>query len=280
MTDIGMIKYDTFITMQRSKIAITLKEDILKRLDRAIDGETIRNRSHAIEYFLNQALGAKVEKAFIIAGHRDFSCATSFEGKSVVERQIELLRAHGIKEVILLLHEGEKEVQKILGDGTKYGLRIAYQWQGEEKIGTAHALSLAKKFVAGDLFLVLYCHIVADLDLVDFVAYHTQAGVAATVALTSIEDPSLYGAVEMKGEKIVAFAEKPKEKEGVSRVISAGIFCFNPEIFEYIARQKTASLERDVFPKLAKEGKLAGYMFEGEWCNVRNQICFPGKKRK
>lgn len=266
--------------MHRSKIAITVKDDILKRLDRAVDGETIRNRSHAIEYFLNQALGAKVEKALIIAGHKDFSCTTPFEGKSVIERQIELLRAHGIKEVVLLLYKGEKEVQNILGDGAKYALRITYEWQSGEKIGTAYALSLAKKFVADDLFLVLYSHIVAELDLVDLAAYHTQVDVAATVALTSIEDPSLYGAVEMKGEKIVAFAEKPKEKEGVSRVISAGIFCFNPEIFEYIARQKTASLERDVFPKLAKEGKLAGYMFEGEWCNVRNQICFPGKKRK
>ncbi|MEK7542320.1 MAG: nucleotidyltransferase family protein [Patescibacteria group bacterium] len=275
-----MIKYDTFITMKRSKIAITVREDILKRLDRAINGETIRNRSHAIEYFLNQALGAKVEKALIIAGHKDFSCTTPFEGKSVVEHQMELLKTHGVKNIFLLLHKGEKEVQKVLGDGTKYGLRIMYGWQGEEKIGTARALSLVKEFVAEDLFLVLYCHIVADLDLVDLVAYHTQADVVATVALTSIEDPSLYGAVEMKGEKIVAFAEKPKEKEGVSRVISAGIFCFSPEIFSIVPNKKDASLERDVFPKLAKEGKLAGYMFEGAWCNVRNQICLPGKKRK
>jgi len=276
-----MIKYDSFrIPMQRSKIAITLKEDILKRLDRAIDGETIRNRSHAIEYFLNQALLAKVEKAFIIAGHKDFSCATLFEGKPVVERQIELLRAHGVKDIALFLYKGEKAVQKILGDGTKYGLRVTYLWQTEEKIGTAHAVSRARKFVGDDLFLAMYSHIVADLDLVDLVAYHAEADATATVALTSIEDPSLYGAVEMKGEKIVAFAEKPKEKEGVSRVISAGIFCFSPEIFDYIPKEKAASLEKDVFPKLAKEGKLAGYMFEGKWCNVRNLICLPGKKRK
>src|SRR3990167_3741074 len=108
--------------MTRSKIAITIKKDILKRLDRAIDGKTIRNRSHAIEYFLNQALGANVQKALIIAGHKDFVCTTSFEGKPVIELGLELLRAHGIKEVVLLLHKGEpasrqggKEVQKTLG---------------------------------------------------------------------------------------------------------------------------------------------------------------------
>lgn len=266
--------------MSRSKIAITIKDSILKRLDRAIDGRTIRNRSHAIEYFLNQALGAKVERALIVAGHKDFSCTTPFEGKSVVERHIELLAAHGIKEIILLLHQSEKEVQKILGNGEKYGLRIIYQWQGGEKIGTGHTVALAKKFLEGGIFFVWYSHVVAELDLGDFAAYHTEADATATVALTSIEDPSLYGAVQMKGEKIVAFAEKPKETQGVSRVISAGIFCLSPEIFEYIPKQKTASLERDVFPKLTKEGKLAGYMFEGKWCNVRNLICLPGKKSK
>lgn len=266
--------------MSRSKIAITVKDDILKRLDRAIDGKTIRNRSHAIEYFLNQALGTKARKVLIIAGHKDFSCATLFEGKPVIEHHLQLFKAHELKDVLLLVHSGEKKVQKILGDGSKYGLRISYQWQGPEKIGTAYAVSLARKFVGEDVFLVQYCHVVADLDLGDFAAYHAEADAIATVALTSIEDPSLYGAVKMRGEKIVSFTEKPREIEGASRVISAGIFCLSPEIFNMLPKQKDASLERDVFPKLAKEGKLAGYLFEGAWCNVRNQICFPGKRKK
>src|SRR3989344_6230528 len=95
--------------MNRSKIAITIKDDLLKRLDRAIDGKTIRNRSHAIEYFLNQALFSKVETALLIAGHKDFSCSTLFEGKSVLEHQLELLQAKGVKNVVLLLYQGERE---------------------------------------------------------------------------------------------------------------------------------------------------------------------------
>src|SRR3989344_179126 len=273
-----MILLRLYSMKNRSKIAITIKDDLLGRLDRAVDGKTIRNRSHAIEYFLNQALGAKVQKALLVAGHKDFSSTTLFEGKPVIEHGVELLQKHGVKEVVLLLHKGETEAQKILGDGAKYGTKITYLWQGEESIGTAHTVSLAKKFVGEDFFFVLYCHVVADLDLMDLASYHADAGVTATLALTSIEDPSPYGAVQMRGEKIVGFTEKPKEKEGVSRVISAGIFCLSPEIFEYIPKQKTASLERDVFPGLAKEGKLAGYMFEGKWCNVRNRIYRSGKK--
>ncbi|HCM36569.1 MAG: hypothetical protein A3J30_01590 [Candidatus Wildermuthbacteria bacterium RIFCSPLOWO2_02_FULL_47_9c] len=266
--------------MTRSKIAITIKDDLLKRLDRAIDGKTIRNRSHAIEYFLDQELFSKAETALLIAGHKDFSCSTLFERKSVLEHHLELLQAHGVKNAILLLHESEQEAQRIAGDGSEYGLRITYLRQGKEQTGTAHALVQAKKFIGEDLFFVFYCHVVAEIDLADFVLYHRETDGIATVALTSIEDPSLYGAVKMRGGEIVSFTEKPKETEGASRVISAGIFCMGPEIFEYIPKEKAASLERDVFPKLAQEGKLGGYMFEGKWCNVRNQICFPSKRKK
>ncbi|KKU93528.1 MAG: Mannose-1-phosphate guanylyltransferase and mannose-6-phosphate isomerase-related protein [Candidatus Yanofskybacteria bacterium GW2011_GWC1_48_11] len=246
--------------MTRSKIAITIKDDLLKRLDRAIDGKTIRNRSHAIEYFLDQELFSKAETALLIAGHKDFSCSTLFERKSVLEHHLELLQAHGVKNAILLLHESEQEAQRIAGDGSEYGLRITYLRQGKEQTGTAHALVQAKKFIGEDLFFVFYCHVVAEIDLADFVLYHRETDGIATVALS--------------------FTEKPKETEGASRVISAGIFCMGPEIFEYIPKEKAASLERDVFPKLAQEGKLGGYMFEGKWCNVRNQICFPSKRKK
>ena len=266
--------------MNRSKIAITIKDDLLKRLDRAIDGKTIRNRSHAIEYFLNQALFSKVETALLIAGHKDFSCSTLFEGKSVLEHQLELLQAKGVKNVVLLLYQGEREAQRIAGDGSKYGLRITYLWQDKEQAGTASVLLQAKKIIGEDLFFVFYCHVVADIDLADFISYHRETDSVATVALTSIGDPSPYGAVKMRGGEIVSFTEKPKEIEGASRVISAGIFCMSPEIFDYIPGEKTASLERDVFPKLAQEEKLGGYMFEGKWCNVRNQICFPSKREK
>lgn len=264
--------------MKRSKIAITIKDDILKRLDRAVDGETIRNRSHAIEYFLNQALSAKIETALIIAGKKEFSCATLFEGKPVIEHELEFLKSGGVRQVIVLLPKKEKEVQKMIGDGSKYGLLVDYIWQDDDKIGTAHAVSLVRQYTKDDTILVMYCDVVAHLDLVDFAAYHNETGALATVAVTSIEDPSLYGSVQMRGEKIVGFTEKPQEKSEVSRVISSGIFCLSPEIFEYIPDKKLASLEKDVFPKLVKEGKLAGYMFEGKWCNVRNQICYPATK--
>ena len=64
-----MIKYDVFMAGQtKEKIAITIDEKLLSRVDKMIDGETIRNRSHAIEYLVTQSLRPKVKKALICAG--------------------------------------------------------------------------------------------------------------------------------------------------------------------------------------------------------------------
>lgn len=272
----------------KEKIAITIDQNLLRRVDRMIDGEKIRNRSHAIESLVNQALRPKAKKALICAGEnvavkpqRDGFPATllPFEGKSVIEHQIERLRSAGIKEIAVLVKRGAGKIQELLGDGEKYGVQIAYLEQDQKEIGSGYALFLAKKFLAKeDVFVVLYGDVFAQIDLADFVEYHVDSDSIATVALTSIEDTSLYGVVGLRGEKIVSFTEKPKEKESVSRVINAGIFCFEQPIFSYVSANPKDVLETNAFPRLAKEGKLGGYVFEGKWCNVRNQVCYGSGK--
>ena len=93
----------------------------------------------------------------------------------------------------------------------------------------------------------------------------------ATIALTSVKDSADYGVAKLRGEKITQFLEKPREKEELSRVISAGMFCFSEKIFETLPRSPRAALERDVFPKLAEENKLNGYLFEGKWFDIGTQ---------
>jgi len=270
----------------KEKIAITIDEKLLSRVDKMIDGETIRNRSHAIEYLVTQSLRPKVKKALICAGETIMqkgvfipAALLPFEEKRVIVHQIELLKSVGIKQVAVLAPD-ETTIQDVLGDGSAYGVSVEYIKQDAKAIGSGHAVLLAKKFFRNeDIFLVLYGDVFAQIDVTDFVEYHIDSDSVATVALTSIEDPSLYGVVSLKGEKIVAFKEKPTNKEGVSRVINAGVFCLEQEIFSYLGKDIADTLETNAFPKLAKEGKLGGYVFEGKWCNVRNQLCYSSQKK-
>ena len=87
--------------------------------------------------------------------------------------------------------------------------------------------------------------------------------VKGTLALWEVEDPTRFGIVGLDNErKVTQFKEKPKPEEVFSNLINAGSYLLEEEVFDIMPRGKH-SLERDVFPVLAKEGSLAGFPFEG-----------------
>jgi len=264
--------------MERDKITITLHCDIIKRIDETVDGEKIRNRSHAIEYLLRQSLKPKISKAYILAGGQGVKMKPFTEelpkpllpihGKPLLEYQIELLRSNEIREIYILIgHLGEK-IQYYFGDGTRFGININYLSQPKAEIGTGHALYLARYIFTDAPFLTLYGDMLININLKDFIEHHLEGNTLATIALTSTKYPSPYGVAGLSGSKIANFTEKPAEKEAHSHVISAGLFCFNPKIFERFSSKKNFALERHVFPKLASEGQLGGYLFEGKWFDI------------
>jgi NDP-sugar pyrophosphorylase family protein len=266
--------------MKRQKVTLTIREDLLKRVDEIIDNTRIRNRSHAIEYLLNEALKPKVKKAYILAGgegvrmrpftHEIPKALLPVKGKPILEYQIDLLKNAEIREIFILVgHLGEK-IKYHFGDGSRFGVKISYLEQKKKTIGTGYALYLAKNFFLKETFLVLYGDELIEINLKDFIDFHLSSGGIATLALSSIEKPSLtfYGVAKLRGKKIVEFLEKPQEEKGISQVLNAGVFCFEPKIFDYLLPKANLSLENDIFPRLAKEGKLCGYLFEGKWFDV------------
>ena len=272
--------------MKRERITITVREDLLKRVDDFVDGQKVRNRSHAVEYLLTQSFRPRLSSAFILAGGKGVRMkplTTEFPksllpvaGKPILEHQIELLRDADIRDLTVLVgHLGDK-IKNHFGDGSKWGVHIGYIEQGKPDIGTAYGLWLARRIFSQNPFLVLYGDVLAQINLKDFTNHHAGSGAYATVALTSIKEPSFYGVAKMRGESVVEFTEKPKENEELSRVISAGIFCFEPTIFDRlgnhaIKKRVDLSLETHVFPTLAREKKLNGYLFEGKWFDIGTQ---------
>ncbi len=274
------VRYHTFsiIMVTREKITITLRSDLIKRVDKLIDTQNIRNRSHAIEYLLTGALKPSVRNALILAGGKGTGARPltrnipksllPINGRSILEHQIDLLKRFDIRTIFIVVGYLGHTIKNRLGDGKKFDVNITYLEQDGDEIGTAHGVFLAKSFLSGAPFLMMYGDVLAQINLQDFIEHHSSSNCLATLALTSMKYPSLYGVATLRGEKIVGFAEKPKEKEELSRVISAGIACFEPEIFNHLSNDKNLGLERDVFPQLAKQEKLDGYLFEGKWFDI------------
>lgn len=263
--------------MDRERLTITLRKDLIKQIDNAMDGVKLRNRSHTIEYYLTKALGPGVNRVMILAGGegvkmRPFTyempkCMIPVKGKPLLEHIIQLVRDQGIKEIILSIDYLGEKIRDYFGDGSKLGVKINYI-EANSPTGTAQPLLKAKNLVGKEPFILLHGDVLADINLLDLFDFHQSHKDLITIALTSVADPSAYGAVKLQGDKIVDFQEKIGKGPEVSRLINAGIYVINPKLIDYIPKTPKSFLEKDVLPQLVKKGHVHGYVFDGLWFDV------------
>ncbi len=298
--------------MIRDRLTITLKKDILEALDANIDGERLRNRSHAIEYYLSKSLGQKALKVLILAGGKPVNfgfekktlptaqsavkdmlsvpkAMVKIAGKPLLEQTLLKLKSAKFKEIIISIGEGGKIIKDYFKNGETLGLHIQYIEQDSKVTGPASALLQAKEMLKNANFLLLYGDVLSDLDFTDFVQFHSlNKPSICTMALTSTDSAGLWGLAKMQGSRVVEFEEKPKNPKTFSRLINAGIYLMEPDIFKYInfsplpnlphqgggMREGTAKLESGILPRLAEEGKLYGYVYEGLWLDISNSAAY------
>jgi mannose-1-phosphate guanylyltransferase/phosphomannomutase len=176
------------------------------------------------------------------------------------------LQSFNISDFIIYVDYLGDQIKEYFGDGSKFGINIEYI-TGEPK-GTIQPLKMAREKIK-DTFLLVYGDTITSLDITDFIESHRKGQNLATVALTSVSNPKKYGVVNIKGNKITLFKEKPLNNIE-SYMVSAGVFVFEPRIFNYLSREMT-SIENDLFPKLVEKGVLSGYPFQGIWLNINTQ---------
>jgi NDP-sugar pyrophosphorylase family protein len=258
----------------KERATLTLEREILEQIDKSIDGSKIKNRSHAVELLLKKSLGFnKPTKALILAGGKGTRLKkiskdlpkplVKIQGKPIIQYNIELMKRYGIKDIILAVGYKADMIRKALGNGKKFGVNLIYV---EEKnpMGTAGPLKLAKPYLK-ESFIMCNADELKDVDLNDMFDFHNSTtNSRATIALTSVEDPSAYGVAVLNGNKIAAFVEKPPKHDAPSNLISAGLYILDPEVIDMVP-EGFAMLETDVFPKLAAQEELAGYPFAGQW---------------
>lgn len=265
--------------MSRIRLTITLKDTLLRLLDELIDGQKIRNRSHAIEILLSQTLLPKQTKVLILAGGEGVNFRPlTYEmpkslipvaGKPLLEHTILNLRRYNLTDVTISLGYLGEKIKEYFGDGSRWGLQISYLEQSQnKKNGTAQPVKQAAERFGGNAFLLIYGDVLTDIDFVGLLEYHRgQKNTVSTMALAPVERVSMWGVTKVIGNKIVEFEEKPNLPKTHSHLVNAGIYVMEPAIFKYINRD-CMRLESDVFPRLADEGKLAAYPFEGKWYDV------------
>ncbi len=190
--------------------------------------------------------------------------------KPLLEWTIESLLKSGIKEAILAVnHQTAFYIKN--SKFSKGKMKIAYSYDPPKKpLGTGGAIKHAEKLLGDDNFLVVNGDIFTSINYAEIIKKHEEERDAvATIALCTVKDPSRYGAAEIADDGMIRrFIEKPSPGTFSSKLINAGIYVLNNEIFKYIHGGRKVSLEREVFPKLVDEGKLFGYVFDGLWTDI------------
>jgi NDP-sugar pyrophosphorylase family protein len=102
------------------------------------------------------------------------------------------------------------------------------------------------------------------LDLAALSSFHDEHKPAVTVALVRVPNPSDYGVAEMEEHLIRRFHEKPAIPP--STLVSSGLYVLEPSVLSEADKTKTFLMfEKDLFPRLAGEGRLGGCALEGPW---------------
>jgi len=266
------------VIILKERLTVTIDSNVLERIDKIIDGHTIKNRSHAFELLLKKAMSQDMpKKAVILCGGKGTrlrpltyeipKALIPIHGKTLTEHLFDLFKRYGIIDIVMAVGHMREKIIEYYGNGEKFGVNITYIIE-DEPLGTAGGLLKAKKMFH-ETFFVTNGDELKDIDLEEMYKLHKKENASATIALTTVEDPSQYGVARLSGNKIQEFVEKPKKENAPSNLINSGFYIIEPKVIDMIPKG-FAMLEKDIFPKLAKENKLHGYPFSGQWFDTGN----------
>lgn len=185
-----------------------------------------------------------------------------------LEHVLLYLKRYGIEEVILATHYLPNCFQAYLSDSAGYGLRLTCVVE-EIPLGTAGAVKNVAQYL-DDTFLVFNGDIFTDLDLSALIAFHKEKKAQVTIALTPVDNPTIYGVVESNGDgRVLRFLEKPGWEEVTTNLINAGIYVLEPEVLELVSPGSYYMFENGLFPLLLRRGEpVYGYPSSAYWLDI------------
>ncbi len=210
------------------------------------------------------------------------------QGKPILEHILSGIIGTGIREIFIVTGFRAEVVESYFGDGGRWGARIAYGRQVVQD-GTGKAPEVAKDFVGSSSFLLTYGDILVKPQTYgQMLARFGEGPFSGVITVTKGEDVSK-GAINLFDEQFCLrrLIEKPSPqqlkqlrdegwlKPGDPAWYNAGIYIFQPVVFEFTARlQKSPRNEyelTDAISAMVDAGhRMAGLQIQGRWVDVRD----------
>ena len=193
-----------------------------------------------------------IMKTYAHFGHKDFYVALGY-------------KAEVIKQYFLHYRTLNADFTVDLGTGVVNSHQLdEVDWKvtlvntGQHSM-TGGRVKRMKPFIGNETCLLNYGDGLSNVDLDQLIKFHKSHGKLVTV--TAVHPGARFGELEIKGEQVTSFQEKPQTRQGW---INGGYFVIEPKFFELIDGDQTI-LEREPLEHIAQMGELMAYQHEGFW---------------
>ncbi|MFA6604167.1 MAG: glucose-1-phosphate thymidylyltransferase [Patescibacteria group bacterium] len=185
----------------------------------------------------------------------------SLANKPMLFYAIEKIAEVGVKEIGININPGDTEIPKVVGDGSRWGVKITYIEQTGGPKGLAHILKMAQSFLGDEPFIFYLGDNIILGSISRFVEKFRKDKVNGLLALSKVKDPQRFGVPELKDGRIVRVDEKPAHPKSDYAV--TGIYVYDNTVFNAVdAIQPSARGEyeiSDVHTWLIEHGHSIGY---------------------
>jgi mannose-1-phosphate guanylyltransferase len=182
---------------------------------------------------------------------------------------LDFLRSGGLGGAVLSLGYLPTPIQEYLTECDLDGFSVDYAVE-HHTLGTAGGIKNAAGYLKDrGPVVAVNGDVLSGMDLGELIEEHESSGALATITLTSVEDPTAYGLVEVDHDMVVRrFIEKPAADEVTTSLVNAGIYVLEPEVLEMIPPGQEVSIEREIFPELQATGRLRAYISGSYWRDI------------
>ena len=185
-------------------------------------------------------------------GFKDFLVACGYKGEMIKD----YFRHYAMRESDYRIHLATGEVDVVNPSPLDWDVGLVDTGLDTMTGGRVRRL---RNWLGDETFMVTYGDGVGNVDITRLVAFHKAHGRAATV--TAVRPPSRFGGLNLDGDLVREFSEKPQTGEGW---INGGFFVFEPRIFDHL-HQDSDILERAPLEDLADQGELMAFRHDGFW---------------
>ena len=190
-------------------------------------------------------------------------------GEACIDYVIKSLQDAGVTDIIITTGFRAGEIVLHTGGGSRYGdLNITFSIE-DTPMGTAGGVKKMENFL-DDTFIVASGDGVSDVDIASLLKFHKERKADATMALTTVDNPTQFGIVGIDDEgRIQRFKEKPAPEEVFSNLINAGIYILEPHVLNLIPNGKKYDFSKQLFPDMLDRGlRLFAQPITGLWKDI------------